>query len=199
MLNVDLFGLVAREGEIDVGELFGGQMILPFELVEKIVGEVAVAEKQPAFAGGSGFGTLFHEAAIGRDAGPRANHDDGAGGVFGQTEMAVGLDVDARGVADFAAVGEVRGRDALAIVAVARPAHGSDEEVRFALMRTQAGGDRIKTPRQRTEKAQELVGLELFLVLGEQVQQLAVGRVFRERVALGELGDIGAACHLGKS
>src|SRR6185437_12392734 len=68
MLNIDLFRLVARERNIDLREIARFQVILPLELVEKIIGEVALAEKQPALALRSRRNTLLDKGAIGSNA-----------------------------------------------------------------------------------------------------------------------------------
>ena len=52
------------------------ERVLPFELVEEIVGEAAVAEEQPAAARGAGGAALLHEGAERRDAGAGPDHDD---------------------------------------------------------------------------------------------------------------------------
>ncbi len=50
VLDVDLFRLVAGEGDVDAGERAVLQGLLPFELVQEVVGEVTVAEKEPVAA-----------------------------------------------------------------------------------------------------------------------------------------------------
>src|SRR5207247_9395612 len=76
MLHVDLLGRIAREGEIDARERAILERILPFELIEKIMGEAAVAEEQPAAPGGSSRTALLHERPERRNAGPRPDHED---------------------------------------------------------------------------------------------------------------------------
>ena len=76
MLHVDLLGRIAREGEIDARERAVLERILPFELIEEIMGEAAVAEEQPAAPGGSSRAALLHERPERRNAGSRPDHDD---------------------------------------------------------------------------------------------------------------------------
>src|SRR4029079_19725553 len=76
MLNIDLLRLIARECNFNSREIAGRQIILPLELIEEIVGEVAFAEEEPALALRSGSHALFDERTIGRDASPSADHDD---------------------------------------------------------------------------------------------------------------------------
>ena len=118
LLHVDLLRLVAREGDVDARQRAVCEVLLPFELIEEVVGEVALAEEQPALALGTVFDALLDEGAVGRNAGAGADHDDRAVAVLGQAEMAVRLDVDARRIADLAAVGEVGRGDAVALLAV---------------------------------------------------------------------------------
>src|SRR2546423_1313482 len=46
MLHVDLLQRVAREGKVDARQRAVGERVLPFELIEKIVGEAAGAEEK---------------------------------------------------------------------------------------------------------------------------------------------------------
>src|SRR5262249_6854370 len=76
VLHVDLFGLIAREGEIDPAQRAIRERLLPFELIEEIVGEAAVAEEQPVASCRGGCTAFLYEGAERRDAGPRPDHDD---------------------------------------------------------------------------------------------------------------------------
>ena len=98
MLDVNLFRLIARERDIYLAELTCRQKILPIQLIEKIVDVVALAKKQPALTLGAGFSALFDKAAIRRNAGASANHDDRAVAILGEAEVPVWLDVDSRHV-----------------------------------------------------------------------------------------------------
>ena len=71
VLDVDLLGRVAREGEVEPRQRAVGEGVLPFELVEEIVREAAVAEEQPVAAAGADGAALLHEGAERRDAGAR--------------------------------------------------------------------------------------------------------------------------------
>ncbi len=51
VLDVDFLGLIARECEVDAGENPVVVPLLPFGLIEKIFGEVGVAEEEPVVAG----------------------------------------------------------------------------------------------------------------------------------------------------
>src|SRR5260370_39675415 len=62
MLHVDLLGRIAREGEIDAGERAVLERILPFELIEEIMGEAAVAQEQPAAPAFPRRPALLHES-----------------------------------------------------------------------------------------------------------------------------------------
>jgi hypothetical protein len=108
ILDVDLFGLVARERDIDAPECAALQMLLPLELIQKVVGVVARAEEQPARRRDAGLGALLNEGAIGGHARAGADHDDGPCRILRQAEMPVALHIDADAVADFAAVGKPR-------------------------------------------------------------------------------------------
>src|ERR1700680_642293 len=76
MLHVDLLGCVARERNIHPGQRAVLERILPLELIEKIVGEAAVAEEQPAAPACRRRAALLHERPERRNAGPRPDHDD---------------------------------------------------------------------------------------------------------------------------
>ena len=93
-------------------------MVLPFQLIQKIICVVALTEKQPALALGARLDALFHKAAIGRNAGASADHDDRRFAIGRQTEVAVRLDVNARRGADLAAFSQIHRCDALALLAV---------------------------------------------------------------------------------
>jgi hypothetical protein len=49
---------------------------LPFELVEEIVGEAAVAEEQPRATASASGATLLHKRAEWRNSGAKPYHDD---------------------------------------------------------------------------------------------------------------------------
>src|SRR5204862_2858010 len=70
------------------------ERVLPFELIEEIVREGAVAEEQPAAAFRLRRTALLNEGAKRRDAGAGADHDDVALG-RGQGEMPIWLELDA--------------------------------------------------------------------------------------------------------
>ena len=77
VLDVDLLGLIAREGDVEVGEQAVLQPLLPFELVQEIVGEVAIAEEQPVAPAGARRLPLLQEGAKRRDAGAGADQTTG--------------------------------------------------------------------------------------------------------------------------
>src|SRR6202011_6328310 len=52
------------------------ERFLPIELIQKVVGEWAIAEEQPCTAARRAGAPLLHEGAERRNAGPRANHDN---------------------------------------------------------------------------------------------------------------------------
>ena len=196
VLNINLFRLIARKSNVDFIELADRQIILPLELIQKIVGIVAFAENQPIPALGAGLNALFDEGAIRRDAGAGANHDDRPVAIYRNSEMPVWLDVDASAVANLAAVGKITRCDALAVLAMRMPAHRTDQQVGFALMSLQAGCHRIETPRQGPQQRQQLLGGELFLVDLEQIDELPISRKLREGIALEQGFDVGAAGQL---
>src|SRR5690606_25506759 len=94
VLDVDLARLVTRESEVDAAEHAAAQPVLPFRLIEEIAAEMALAEHEPAPAADAAGLALLHEAAIRRDAGPRADHHDRRIAILRQPEIVVALDVD---------------------------------------------------------------------------------------------------------
>ena len=50
VLHIDFLRLVAREGDVETEERAGLEVLLPFELVEEVEGEVALADYEPARA-----------------------------------------------------------------------------------------------------------------------------------------------------
>lgn len=99
VLHVELFGLVARERQVQRVQLAALQGQLPFGLVQEIGIEVLGAEEQPVTALGAGFRALLHEAAERCHAGARADHQDVAIGIGRHAEAVVGFDVHRRSVA----------------------------------------------------------------------------------------------------
>ena len=122
VLDVDLLGLIAREGDVEVGQQAVLQPLLPFQLVQEIVGEVAIAEEQPVAPAGSRGLPLLQEGAKRRDAGAGADRDDRPVRIVGQAEVLVRLDVDLEPVAGAQALGdeaEATPRRARAVAVVA--------------------------------------------------------------------------------
>ena len=52
VLDVSLGAGIAREGNVEAGKNAFVQPLLPFDLVEEIAAEIALAEEEPRFAGG---------------------------------------------------------------------------------------------------------------------------------------------------
>src|SRR5262249_8079651 len=113
VLDVGLVGGIAREGEIESRQRAVLERILPFELMEKIVGEMAVAEEQPVAPTRPGCAALLNKGAERRDAGSWPHHDDVAGG-RGQGEVLVGAKLDADAAALLQPLGDEIRSNALA-------------------------------------------------------------------------------------
>src|SRR5690606_12864354 len=92
MLHVYLLLLVARKGHVHAREGAVLSVAQPFELVEEVAREVAVAEDQPVVALVTVLAAMLDKRAIGRDAGAGADHDDGRAAILRQPEAIVALD-----------------------------------------------------------------------------------------------------------
>src|SRR5712671_3083960 len=142
VLDVDLLRRVAREGDVHAGQRPVLQGILPFELVEEVVGVVAVAEEQPGFSGGARAAALLDEAAERRDAGARTHHDDVAIGRR-QAEMLVGPQLHPHAVALAQALGDEARRHAGAAAPMAVVAHRRNQQMRLVADLAARRRDRI--------------------------------------------------------
>src|SRR6266851_8923944 len=142
MLHVDLLGCIARERVLHAGQRAVGQRVLPFELIEKIMGEAAVAEEQPAAAACRGGAALLHERPERRNAGSRSDHDD-VPVRRGQREMPVRPQLYPQAAALVQPFGDMAGSNPGALAAVTVVAHRGDEEMRLVRDLALRGGDRI--------------------------------------------------------
>ena len=93
LLHIGLWRGVAREGEIEPAQDAVLQQLLPFNLIEEVAAEIALAEKQPGASRRAPRFPLLHERAIGRDAGTGADHQDRYI-VIRKMKVIVGLDID---------------------------------------------------------------------------------------------------------
>src|SRR5438445_9860838 len=76
VLDIDLVGAVAREGDVEASENAVFQPLLPFDLIEEVAAQVALAEEQPRPSGGGARFAFLKEAAERRDSGAWPDHDD---------------------------------------------------------------------------------------------------------------------------
>src|ERR1700753_4321984 len=76
MLDVNFLCLVAGEGGVDAGQDAGICPVLDFGLVQKIGGEMPVAEEKPVLTGGASAVSFSVEGTEGGDACPGPDHDD---------------------------------------------------------------------------------------------------------------------------
>ena len=192
VLDVDLLGLIAREGDVEAGEQAVLQPLLPFELVQEIVGEVAIAEEQPVAPAGTCRLPLLQEGAKRRDAGAGADHDDRPVRIVRQAEVLVRLDVDLEPVADPQPLGDEARGDAAPRAAVAFVAHDADQKMRLVGAGRERRGDRVQARRQLAQQAGELRRRQLRRKILEQIDDLpaldiGAPAVAREQVA--QLGD----------
>jgi len=188
ILDVDLALLIAGEGEVEAGEV--PVVLHGFELfaVEEVGGGAALAEEEPVATGGAKGTALVQEGAEGSDAGARPDHDDGGGGVGGEAESLVGLNVDRQGLTGGGAIGEQGGADATAVAVVRAVADDGDSGVDFACMRVGAGRDGVEARDEARQHGDE-VGwfVQNAGVVVEEVDETAVVGVFLEVSLL--LGD----------
>src|SRR5690606_19856003 len=86
VLDVHLLRAVARERDVHAREHAFLAPAQPFELVEEIGGEAAVAVHEPVIAPVAVLGAVLDEGAERRDAGAGTDHDDGHVAIRGQAE-----------------------------------------------------------------------------------------------------------------
>ena len=177
VLDVDFLRRVAREGDVHAGERAVFQRVLPVELVEEIVGVLAVAEEQPAAPFRRDGAALLHEGAERRDAGARADHDD----VFvlrRQREVLVGLELDPHAAAALEPLGGIVGGDAFAGAAVGFVAHRRNQQMGLVADLAPRRRDRIGARRQRTRHRAQMIGGQRDREHGDQIDELAAGDPF---------------------
>src|SRR5713101_2242066 len=132
VLDVDLLGLVAREGEIEVGQHAAALPVEDLVLVEKIRGAFLIAEEQPVPALGAARLALLEKSPKRGNTGAGSDHD-GRSIVVGRRREAVALLHEHRhDVARLGEIGEIAGTDAGALPVVAVPAHGRHGEMDLA-------------------------------------------------------------------
>src|SRR5262245_1503535 len=140
VLDVDLVGLIAREGEVEATQQAAALPVDDLVLVEEIGGSLLVAEEQPVASLGAARLAFLQEGTERRDAGAGANHDGGDGVISRRGEAVALLYEDRHHVAGLGEIGEVAGTDASALTLVAVPAHRRDREMDLARMGLGRGG-----------------------------------------------------------
>ena len=118
----------------------------------------AVAEEEPVAASGAECAALMQEGTEGSDAGAGADHDDGRGGIGGETEFFVGLNVDGDAGAQRCAFAEHGGADAAAIAIVRVVADDGDGGVEFAAVERGAGRNGVEARGELGKDIDELRG-----------------------------------------
>ena len=146
---------------------------MPLELVEEVAREVSRAEDQPVPAARARGHALLQEGAVGRDAGPGADHDHVPRAVGGQAEARVRLDVDRHRGALGARRQEVRRRPGAPRVAAAR-VDARRGQVHLVADFTRARGDRVEAGRERPQRGNQGGGIPVGGVVLQQVDQLAL-------------------------
>ena len=188
VLDVDFMSLIARECEVDAGENPVVVPLLPFGLIEKIFGEVGVAEEEPVVAGCVGGGAFLQEGAEGGDAGSGADHDDGRFGVLRKAEMITGFDV----YGDVGAgleLAEVAGGAAEVVESVGFVFDNADGEMNFFFDFGLGGGDGVEAGGEFAKGADEGVGGEGGGVFVDDVDDLPVGNVGLQGCGVGGDGS----------
>ena len=148
------------------------QRLLPIELVEEIMGERAIAEEQPAFAGRFGGAALLHEGTEWRDTGAGTDHDDVLVGRR-QAEMPVRLDLHPHVTATLETFGHVVRCNTLAGAAMTFVAHSRNQQMRFIPHLTARRCDRISARRQGAGQRAQRLGVERNREGRDQIDELA--------------------------
>ena len=157
LLDVDFFLLIAGEGEVEALE---GAVLHPGEelvAIEEVLGCALLAEEEPHGPAAAAGLLVLEEGAEGRDAGARANHDDGHVGRGGETEEPIGVNEEGERAAGRGALADVGGADAGAGAAVAFVLNDADGEVDFAGVEGLARRDGIKARGEAREKPEKLL------------------------------------------
>ena len=161
ILYVDFFFLIARPGKIDAAQYALFDVTLPFHLVQEIFGKVWVAKKQPVFAFGSVSRTLLHKCTERRNPRAWSNNNHRCLRVSRQAEVIVVFDEHAHFALFFHAIREEAGgatSTGTTFNVITHHAHG---DVHFAVHFRLGRGNRIQTRRQRAQKINQRLGVQL--------------------------------------
>ncbi len=118
VLDVNLEGLIAGEGEIEPVEEAGFLPGKEFVLVEEVLLGALIAEEEPHGPASAAGLLVLKISAEGRDAGAGTDHDHGHVGIGGQAEELVGVDEDGQLAAGGRALADIAGADAEAVAAM---------------------------------------------------------------------------------
>lgn len=129
VLNVNLVILVAGPRAVEPREQPVRERLFPFRLIKEVRLDALVAEEEPVFALGAFRRAVLHEAAEGRDARSRTDHDDGSVQIRRRTEMRVGNEHGKRRFADLRVFAEERRAHAVALASVRFVADDGDRQV----------------------------------------------------------------------
>src|SRR5437764_11082794 len=160
VLNIALLRRVAREGDVHPCQRAALQGFLPFELIQEIMREMAVAEEKPRAAARARGAAFLDERTERRHAGAGPDHDDVVVG-RGQCEMARRPQLHPQPLAGLQSLGDMTRRHAFARPPEAFIADRGDEKVRFVANLPPRGCDRIRTRRKGSRQPSNLLGREL--------------------------------------
>ena len=173
VLDIDLLRLVAGERHIHARQRAVFHGLLPFELIQEVVGRRPVAEEQPVTPRRPARAALLQKSAERRNAGPRPDHDDILVG-GGQPEMPVGAQLDANLVATPASFRDIGRCDALAIATMGAIAHRRDQEMRLVADIATRRRDGIGARRQRPGDRPQMIGRDGDRIERQEIDQLPV-------------------------
>src|SRR6185369_9562921 len=86
MLHIHLLRAIAREGDVQSRQDTTLALAQPFELIEEIAAEVALAEEEPVAPVRTVVLALLHERSEGRHASAGSDHDEGCRRIGRQAE-----------------------------------------------------------------------------------------------------------------
>src|SRR3984893_6157334 len=157
MLHVHLFGLVAREGEIEVREQ--AVLVESFQLfpVEEIELTALIAEEQPSLTPCPGGAAVLQKCTEGSDARPGTDHHDRDARVGWQLETMSRLDEYRDRATLRRALGQKARGHALAHSAAHQVAHRAHREMHFPWVRLGRRRNRIEPRLQPSERQDQLL------------------------------------------
>src|SRR5260221_5880253 len=157
MLDIELLGLVAREGGVEAAQQAIGDIALKLLLIEKIEFAPLIAEEQPVATARADRAALLEKGAGRRDAGAGTDHDDRRIVFLRQAEAVRRPHPDLALGPRATPPGKIARGDALAPPASLLIAHPGDGEMHLIRFHLRRRSDRVEARLQSVERQHQLL------------------------------------------